>query len=250
MLLAAPRPPGDPTSASNRGPCSVRRSRPGSGSRTSTASSLWLSKKRNDASSVLRRTASTPGGACRVGLTPACSHTVWRSSLDVPFLGACPQVVRRAPAERVAGYGWRARVEAFRVGGQGFCPSRVNEIGPQVALESSVLRRIDAVRLSGCHRDEVLDEKAEQFPERGRVSAEADVIVARLLSPRRTTSAACRLRPRTCRMFSCRVVGDEVQVRGDDELVRREIRIRDGRSLRGCLPRRVARRRSRRLRAA
>src|SRR5215204_3728231 len=51
----------------------VRRSRPGFGSLTSTASWLWLSKKRKDAASVSRRTASTPGGTWAVGLTSASS---------------------------------------------------------------------------------------------------------------------------------------------------------------------------------
>src|SRR5215210_4145608 len=97
--------------------------------------------------------------------------------LDVTSLGTCAEVVRRAVAEGVAGYGRRARVETFCIPGQGFRVLQVDEIGPQVALEKFAFPRIENVRLPGRHREEVFDNEAEQVFEGGWVSAEADVVV-------------------------------------------------------------------------
>src|SRR5215210_173577 len=155
------------------------------------------------------------------------SHTgLLAHSLDkrlrISFLRPGAKIVGYAFTEDIARYGRRVCVEIFRVGGLGFCAFEVDEICPQITSVRFTVEVVESIRFSGRHRDEVVDMETQQLPERSRVTAEANVIppVHYPREERHQERPAMRHVPQN---VIHRVVGDEVEVRGDNKPVGREV---------------------------
>src|SRR5215211_2956239 len=140
----------------------------------------------------------------------------------ISFLRPGAKIVGYAFTEGVARYGRRVCVEIVRVGGLGFCAFEVDEICPQITSVRFAVEGVESIRFSGRHRDEVLDTETQQLPERSRVTAETDVIppVHYPREKRHQERSAIRHVPHN---VIHRVVGDEVEVRGDNKPVGREV---------------------------
>src|SRR5215218_7107750 len=142
--------------------------------------------------------------------------------LRISFLRPGAKIVGYAFTEDVARYGRRVCVEIFRVGGLGLCSFEVDEICPHITSVRFTFEGIESIRFSSRHRDEVIDTKTQQLPDRSWVTAEADVL-PRFHYPREVRHQARAAIRHVAQDVPHRVIGDEVEVRGDNKPVGREV---------------------------